>query len=190
MFLRCKIGVFPQQRQKEAKLCKHLFNIRTLIYNFAPEKPVNMAELTIKQKKDFAKQLFLNDSGVTQAEVAERVGVSKVTVCKWVNEGKWDEMRTSLLVGKEMQLSWLYRQLEQWQDNVSGREDGKKILTSKDADAVLKITAAIKNLETETNTAEKIATGKEFLAFVRRTCGLDQSKEIARLFNAYIKSCF
>ncbi len=148
-----------------------------------------MAELTIKQKKDFAKQLFLNDSGITQAEVAERVGVSKVTICKWVNESKWDEMRTSLLVGKEMQLSWLYRQLEQWQDTVSQRENGKQLLTSKDADAVLKITAAIKNLETETNAAEKIATGKEFLAFARKACGMEQSKEIARLFDAYIKSC-
>ena len=159
------------------------------VCNFAPLNQPIMAELTLKQKKDFAKQLFLNDEGITQAEIADRVGVSKVTICKWVNEGKWDEMRTSLLVGKDMQLSWLYRQLEQWQDTVNQREDGKQLLTSKDADAVVKITAAIKNLETETNTAEKIATGKEFLAFVRKTCGLDQSKEIARLFNAYIKSC-
>lgn len=159
------------------------------VCNFAPLNQPIMAELTIKQKKDFAKQLFLNDKGITQAEIADRVGVSKVTICKWVNEGKWDEMRTSLLVGKDMQLSWLYRQLEQWKDTVEQREDGKQLLTSKEADAVVKITAAIKNLETETNTAEKIATGKEFLAFVRKTCGLDQSKEIARLFNAYIKSC-
>ena len=159
------------------------------VCNFAPLNQPIMAELTIKQKKDFAKQLFLNDEGITQAEIADRVGVSKVTICKWVNEGKWDEMRTSLLVGKDMQLSWLYRQLEQWKDTVEQREDGKQLLTSKEADAVVKITAAIKNLETETNTAEKIATGKEFLALVRKTCGLDQSKEIARLFNAYIKSC-
>ena len=159
------------------------------VCNFAPLNQPIMAELTLKQKKDFAKQLLLNDEGITQAEIADRVGGSKVTICKWVNEGKWDEMRTSLLVGKDMQLSWLYRQLEQWQDTVNQREDGKQLLTSKDADAVVKITAAIKNLETETNTAEKIATGKEFLAFVRKTCGLDQSKEIARLFNAYIKSC-
>ena len=66
----------------------------------------------------------------------------------------------------------------------------KKDFASKEGDTLMKITAAIRNLETETNTAEKMATGKEFLAFVRKTCGLEKSKEIARLFNAYIKTCF
>ena len=159
------------------------------VRNFAPQNHPIMAELTIKQKKDFARQLYLNDSGITQAEVAERVGVSKVTVCRWVSEGKWDEMRTSLLVEKDTQLARLYRRLRELNDELEGRPEGQRLMSSKEADAMLKITAAIKNLETETNVAEKMATGKEFLAFVRKTCGLEQSKEIARLFNAYIKSC-
>lgn len=148
-----------------------------------------MAELTRQQQRDYAKQLFLNDPGITQAEIAERVGVSKNTVCKWVNEGKWEEMKTSMLVEKDAQLARLYRQLKQWNDTVELRPDGQRFLTSKEADAVLKITAAIKNLETETNTAEKMATGKEFLAFVRKTTDLETSKYVARLFNDYLKSC-
>jgi len=148
-----------------------------------------MAELTREQKKDFAKQLYLNDSSITQAEIAERVGVSKVTICKWVKEGKWEDMQVSLLVEKDVQLSRLYRQLKMWNDMVEKRPDGEQFLVSKEADAVVKITASIKNLETETNIAEKMATGKEFLSFVRKTSGFDTSKEVARLFNAYIKSC-
>lgn len=148
-----------------------------------------MAELTKEQKKDYARQLYLNDSSITQAEIAEKVGVSKVTVCKWVKEGKWQELQTSLLVGKEEQLSRLYRQLKLLNDAIEDREEGKNFAGSKDADAILKITAAIRNLETETNIAEKMATGKEFLAFVRKTSGFDFSKEVAKLFNAYIKSC-
>ena len=148
-----------------------------------------MTELTLKQKKDFAKQLYLGDTGITQAEVAERVGVSRATMCKWVGEGKWDEMRTSLLVEKDTQLARLYRRLRELNDLIESRPEGERVMNSREGDTLMKITAAIRNLETETNTAEKIATGKEFLAFVRRTCGLDQSKEIARLFNAYIQSC-
>ncbi len=148
-----------------------------------------MAELTKEQKKDYARQLYLNDSSITQAEIAEKVGVSKVTVCKWVKEGKWQELQTSLLVGKEEQLSRLYRQLRLLNDAIEDREEGKNFAGSKDADAILKITAAIRNLETETNIAEKMATGKEFLSFVRKTSGFDFSKEVAKLFNAYIKSC-
>lgn len=148
-----------------------------------------MAELTKEQKKDYAKQLYLNDSSITQAEIAARVGVSKVTINKWIKDGKWEELQTSLLVEKDLQLARLYRQLKQYNDHAENRPDGERFLLSKEADAVVKITAAIRNLETETNIAEKVATGKEFLSFVRKVSGFEQSKEIAALFNAYIKSC-
>jgi DNA-binding XRE family transcriptional regulator len=148
-----------------------------------------MAELTREQKRDYAKQLYLNDSSITQAEIADRVGVSKVTVCKWVKEGKWEDLQVSLLVEKDIQLARLYRQLKMWNDMIEKRPDGERFLVSKEADAVVKITAAIRNLETETNIAEKMATGKEFLSFVRKTSGFEMSKEIAKLFNSYLKSC-
>ena len=147
-----------------------------------------MTNLTIEQKKDYAKQLFLNDPGITQAEIAEKVGVSKVTVCKWVKDGKWQELQASLLIGKEEQLARLYKQLRLLNDAIENKQD-QKFATSKEADAILKLTVAIKNLETETNIAEKMATGKEFLAYVRKTSGFELSKDVAKLFNAYIKSC-
>lgn len=147
-----------------------------------------MSNLTIEQKKDYARQLYLNDSSITQAEIAEKVGVSKVTLCKWVKDGKWQELQASLLIGKEEQLARLYKQLRLLNDAIENKED-QKFATSKEADAILKLTVAIKNLETETNIAEKMATGKEFLAFVRKTSGFELSKDVAKLFNAYIKSC-
>lgn len=147
-----------------------------------------MANLTLEQKKDYARQLYLNDSSITQAEIAEKVGVSKVTLCKWVKDGKWQELQTSLLIGKEEQLARLYRQLRLLNDAIENKEN-QKFATSKEADAILKLTVAIKNLETEINIAEKMATGKEFLSFVRKTTGFDTSKEVAKLFDSFIKSC-
>ena len=148
-----------------------------------------MADLTRQQQKDYAKQLFLNEPGITQAEIAQRVGVSKNTICKWVSEGRWEDMKTSMLVEKDTQLARLYTQLRKWNDAVENRPDGEQYLLSKEAEAVVKITAAIKNLETETNTAEKMSTGKEFLSFVRKTTDLETSKYVARLFNDYLKTC-
>lgn len=147
-----------------------------------------MANLTLEQKKDYARQLYLNDSSITQVEIAEKVGVSKVTLCKWVKDGKWQELQTSLLIGKEEQLARLYRQLRLLNDAIENKEN-QKFATSKEADAILKLTVAIKNLETEINIAEKMATGKEFLSFVRKIAGFDTSKEVAKLFDSYIKSC-
>ena len=60
-----------------------------------------MDQLTIEQKKDFAKIVYLNEPGITQKELAERVGVSKVTINKWINTEKWEELCSSLLVTKE-----------------------------------------------------------------------------------------
>lgn len=151
-------------------------------------KKKQMANLTLEQKKDYARQLYLNDSSITQAEIAEKVGVSKVTLCKWVKDGKWQELQTSLLIGKEEQLARLYRQLRLLNDAIENKEN-QKFATSKEADAILKLTVAIKNLETEINIAEKMATGKEFLSFVRKTTGFDTSKEVAKLFDSFIKSC-
>lgn len=147
-----------------------------------------MANLTLEQKKDYARQLYLNDSSITQAEIAEKVGVSRVTLCKWVKDGKWQELQMSLLVGKEEQLARLYKQLRLLNDAIENKEN-QKFATSKEADAILKLTVAIKNLETEINIAEKMATGKEFLSFVRKTAGFDTSKEVAKLFDSFIKSC-
>ena len=147
-----------------------------------------MANLTLEQKKDYARQLYLNDSSITQAEIAEKVGVSRVTLCKWVKDGKWQELQMSLLIGKEEQLARLYKQLRLLNDAIENKEN-QKFATSKEADAILKLTVAIKNLETEINIAEKMATGKEFLSFVRKTAGFDTSKVVAKLFDSFIKSC-
>lgn len=52
-----------------------------------------MAKLSNEQKKDYARRLYLTEAGITQIEIAERVGMSKVTLCRWVKEGKWDELK-------------------------------------------------------------------------------------------------
>jgi len=93
-----------------------------------------MADLTREQKKDYARQLYLNDSSITQAEIAEKVGVSKVTVCKWVKEGKWEELQTSLLVGKEEQLARLYKQLRRLNDAIEERGEGNDFAGSSETD--------------------------------------------------------
>jgi len=148
-----------------------------------------MADLTREQKKDFARNLYVNNPGISQKEVAKRVGVSAQTICKWVDAEKWEKLNKSLLLSKSETLSDLYDQLLNAKNAVKNREEGKRFMTSKEADAVLKITAAIKNLETETNVAEKTEVGKQFLAFVRKVTDFEQSKQIAAYFDMYIKSC-
>mgnify|MGYP002601704983 CR=1 FL=1 len=69
-----------------------------------------MAELTNEQKKAWAKTLYTRET-LTQAEIAERVGVSRVTVNNWIGKGNWEQLKASITITREEQLKNLYRQL-------------------------------------------------------------------------------
>ena len=62
-----------------------------------------MAELTNEQKKDWAKMLYTKET-LTQAEIAERVGVSRVTVNNWINKENWEQLKASVTITREEQL--------------------------------------------------------------------------------------
>ena len=146
--------------------------------------------LTIKQKKDYAQHLYLSEPGILQKDLAERVGVSKNTICRWIADGRWEEMRTGMVAGKAAQLSRLYRHLAELNDAVEARPEGERYINTRDVDTLAKLTAAIRNLETETNIADKLEVGKEFLGYARKTArSADTVREGAALFDGYIKTC-
>lgn len=146
-----------------------------------------MADLSREQKKDYAKKLFLTEKGITQKEIAHRTGVTEATVCRWIAAENWETQRVSLLMTKDEQLSMMYQQLNAANQAITNREAGSQYPTSKEADAILKLTAAIARLETETNIGEIISVGQKFLAYVRSAGDFELSKQLARLYNDFIK---
>ncbi len=148
-----------------------------------------MAKQTISEKKEFAKLLYLQNNGISQKEISQRAGISEVTVGKWIKAEKWEELKVSLLTTKAEQLSLLYNQLKELNNAISRRDEGSRYSTNKEADTLIKITAAIKNLEVETSIADKVETGQQFLSFIRKASDIDLSKQVAKYFDAFIKSC-
>ena len=69
-----------------------------------------MADLSNAQKKEWAKTLYLREN-LTQQEIAERVGVSRVTVSNWVRAGKWEGQKAGLTLTRQEQVANLYRQV-------------------------------------------------------------------------------
>ena len=67
-------------------------------------------ELTNTQKKEWAKTLYLKEN-LTQQEIADRVGVSRVSVSNWVRAGKWEEQRVGITLTREERIRSLYRQV-------------------------------------------------------------------------------
>ena len=144
-----------------------------------------MENQTRQQRKDFARTLYLSEREITQKEIASRVGVTEATVSKWVREERWEQLKTSLVGGREELLGWLHAQLNAIREAVSLREENN-FVSSKEADTITKLTNAIKKLETETNIAHKVEVAQQFLVWLRANDS-EKAMEFLPLFDAFIK---
>jgi transcriptional regulator with XRE-family HTH domain len=146
-----------------------------------------MAQLTNKQKKEWAKSEFLRGD-LSQKEIAEKVGVSTVTMNKWVNdpEDNWDRLRKSMLITREAQLTRLYMQLDELNSSIMSKPQGKRFADSKEADTISKLAGAIKTLETEASISDVVEVSKRFLNWLRKLAP-HKAKEVAAMFNDFIK---
>jgi DNA-binding XRE family transcriptional regulator len=140
-----------------------------------------MAELTIHQKKEWAKLLYTSEH-YTQKAVAEKVGVSEKTMCRWVKEGRWEEYRQTLLTTKREIIRRLHRQL----DALVQKAEEAGYMNTKDADVITKITASINNLETETGLKEIIDVGMKFISWAQKH-NYQAAKQAADLYDEFIK---
>ena len=144
-----------------------------------------MADLTNAQKKEWAKTLYMREN-LTQQEIAERVGVSRVTVSNWVRAGKWEEQKAGLTLTRQEQVANLYRQVAEINRAISARAEGERFPNSKEADILGKLSAAIRNMDQETGIADIISVLSSFIEWLR-PLDLDKAKELTRLADAYIK---
>ena len=143
------------------------------------------ADLTNAQKKEWAKTLYLREN-LTQQEIADRVGVSRVTVSNWVRAGKWEEQKAGLTLTRQEQVANLYRQVAEINRAISARAEGERYPKSKEADILGKLSASIRNMEQETGIADIISVLTGFIEWLR-PLDLDKAKELTRLADAYIK---
>lgn len=142
-------------------------------------------DLTNAQKKEWAKTLYLREN-LTQQEIADRVGVSRVTVSNWVRAGKWEGQKVGLTLTRQEQVANLYRQVAEINRAISARTEGERFPNSKEADILGKLSAAIRNMEQETGIADIISVLTGFIEWLR-PLDLDKAKGLTRLADAYIK---
>lgn len=144
-----------------------------------------MTSINNSQKKQWAQVLYLREN-LTQLEIAERVGVSRVTVSKWVRDGKWEEQKAGLTLTRQEQVTNLYRQVAEINRTIATRPEGERFPNSKEADILGKLSAAIRNMEQEAGIADVISVLTSFIEWLR-PLDLDKAKELTRLADAFIK---
>ena len=147
-----------------------------------------MTNLTSKQEKEWARQLYLDGTQVfTQQEIAEKVGISRKTLSKWVVDEKWNELRISITMTKEQSIKRLHKQLEDLLFIIETRPMGERHATPDESSTISKLTTAIEKLETEVGVQDVIQVSIKVIEFVKKY-DMEKAKEIADIFDQFIKS--
>ena len=143
-----------------------------------------MGTLTTDQKKSLAKELYIQGT-YTYAEIAEKVGSTRQTISKWAEQGKWEDLKIYMTVGKDKVLRGFYQQLSDIQAAILSREPDKRIASSTEADRQIKLASAIKKLENDCGIAGLVDAGLRFCNYMR-TVDLEEAKKIAKYWDMFL----
>ena len=91
-----------------------------------------------------------------------------------------------LTLTRQEQVANLYRQVAEINKAIAERPEGERFPSSKEADILGKLSAAIRNMEQEVGIADIISVLTGLIDWVR-AADLEKAKEITRLADAYIK---
>jgi hypothetical protein len=154
----------------------------------AKKKPVpkkTNANPKYSGKKELAKLLFTKND-LTIEQIAERVGATAKTVGGWIKDNNWENFKKSLITTKDEQLLFFYDQLSSLNNLIKQRPEGRRFADTKEADVFAKLTATIKNLETETGIGDIITVAKLLIDSIPET-ERDFITQVTKYFDALIK---
>ncbi len=136
-------------------------------------------------KKEFAQALYFNNT--PQTEIAEKVGVSRPTISKWINEGGWAERRAAKNISRPELANRLLKSISDLIDKVNNADDGKNTMTPAVVDQLSKMAAAVEKLDKKAGVVETIEV---FIAFgkwleYQRTIDPSLTPELVKTINEY-----
>lgn len=142
-----------------------------------------MANKASEDKKEFARVLFF--SGEQQNVIADKVGVSKQTVNRWVAEGDWDKRRAALSVTRPEIVNNLLRAINDEVERLNEEKDPDKVAGA--CDKLSKLAAAIEKLDKKANVVDAIEVFMAFGKWLQERAQTDEelSPELVKSINRY-----
>lgn len=133
-----------------------------------------MSKKEIEKSKELARMYYLN--GETQKLVAEKVGVSRVTINKWVADGGWDTMRVAKTITREGIIT------KMMQEANKKLEEGKMSF-----DEMSKLAASIEKIDKRTNaiTIYEVMTVYNEWLIVRTGVDKELTTDLIKTMNHY-----
>lgn len=114
----------------------------------------------MEKKKSLARSLYL--AGMEQTEIADKVGVSRVTVSKWCTADGWKEARAAKQITRPELVNKLLLTIDTLIEQVHQSEDPNMIAGL--GDKLAKLSSVIEKLDKKANVVDAIEV---FMAFSR-----------------------
>ena len=119
-----------------------------------------MTKADLEKKKSLARSLYL--AGMEQTEIADKVGVSRVTVSKWSTADGWKEARAAKQISRPELVNKLLLTIDTLIEQVHKSEDPTMIAGL--GDKLAKLSSVIEKLDKKANVVDAIEV---FMAFSR-----------------------
>lgn len=143
-----------------------------------------MTKAELEKKKDLARTLYL--SGLEQIEIADKVGVSRVTISKWCNADGWKETRAAKTITRPELIKKMLQTTNDLLDRVKASGDMKLIDSL--GDKLSKLMAAIDKLDkSQANVIDAIEVFMAFSRWLefRAKSDSDVTPELIKAVNKY-----
>lgn len=142
-----------------------------------------MTKAEIEQKKTIGRSLYL--SGMEQAEIADQLGVSRVTVSKWCTSEGWKEARAAKNISRPELVNKLLLTINDLIENV--KKSGDPTLIGSLADKLCKLSATIEKLDKKANVIDAIEVFMAFNRWIQDQASYDPeiTPELIKAINKY-----
>lgn len=142
-----------------------------------------MTKKDLEKKKDLARALFL--SGLEQTEIADKVGVSRVTISKWCIADGWKEARAAKNITRPELVNKLLLTIDKLIQQVNDSEDPN--LISSLGDKLSKLASVIQKLDKQANVVSAIEVFMAFSKWLEYRAKTDPevTPELIKAINKY-----
>lgn len=142
-----------------------------------------MKKVEVENKKSLARSLYM--AGMEQQEIAEKVGVSRVTVSKWCTAEGWKEARAAKSISRPELVNKLLVAIDNLIAQVNASGDPEAIGTL--ADKLAKLSATIEKLDKKANVIDAIEVFMAFNRWIQDQASYDPqiTPELIKAINKY-----
>lgn len=144
---------------------------------------MSMTKKAIEEKKEYARILYMN--GENQTSIAEKTGMSRQTVNKWVNEEGWDKKRAASSITRTELVNNILSVIANELEALNNETDPLKKVSA--GDRLSKLAATVEKLDKKANVVDCIESFTAFSHYLQSKAETDIqiTVELIKLVNYY-----